>query len=83
MKSRFDEGEAMADAPLKQGVKDELEFDADGGMLMENLLQIGGPCPANCPEWGCPHCGTGAPIAICNGANAGNCTEADEVVKHR
>jgi len=26
---------------------------------------------------------TGAPIPICNGANTGNCTEADEVVKHR
>ena len=26
---------------------------------------------------------TGAVIPICNGANTGNCTEADEVVKHK
>ena len=26
---------------------------------------------------------TGAPIPICNGANTGDCTEADEVVVHR
>ena len=26
---------------------------------------------------------TGAPIPICNGANSSQCTEADEVVKHR
>ena len=26
---------------------------------------------------------SGAPIPICNGANAGACTEADEVVKNR
>ena len=26
---------------------------------------------------------TGNPIPICNGANSGNCVEADEVVKHR
>ena len=26
---------------------------------------------------------TGAPIPICNGANAGECTEASEVVKRR
>ena len=26
---------------------------------------------------------TGDPIPICNGANSSNCTEADEVVKHR
>lgn len=38
MKSRFDEGEGMADTHLKQGIKDELEFDADGGMLMEDLV---------------------------------------------
>ena len=25
---------------------------------------------------------TGAPIAICNGANSGACVEANEVVKH-
>jgi hypothetical protein len=33
--------------------------------------------------WGDPHPTTGAPIPICNGANEGKCTEADEVVKHR
>ena len=27
--------------------------------------------------------GTGEPIAICNGANSHNCTEADVVVQHR
>ena len=29
------------------------------------------------------HPSTGDPIPICNGANSGNCVEADEVVKHR
>ena len=29
------------------------------------------------------HPSTGDPIPICNGANSSNCTEADEVVKHR
>jgi hypothetical protein len=34
--------------------------------------------------WGSPHGeGTGPAIAICNGMNAGRCTEASEVVKHR
>ena len=34
--------------------------------------------------WGAAHGGgTGEVIAICNGANDGHCTEADEVVKHR
>ena len=84
LRSRFDEGEPMADSKLSQDVKKQLEFYDDGGITEELDLQLrGGPCPANCPEYGCPHCGTGAPIAICNGANAGHCTEADEVVKHK
>jgi hypothetical protein len=33
--------------------------------------------------WGDPHPTTGPAIPICNGANAGACTEASEVVKHR
>ena len=33
--------------------------------------------------WDNPHPSTGDAIAICNGANVGHCTEADEVVKHR
>ena len=82
LRSRFDEGEEMAGSRLNTSVKNQLEFYDDGG-ITEELMQIGGPCPANCPEFGCPHCGTGAPIAICNGANAGHCTEAAEVVKHR
>jgi hypothetical protein len=44
--------------------------------LNNNLAQTSEP-------WGVPHSGTGAAIPICNGANAGACTEADEVVKHR
>lgn len=85
LRSRFDEGEPMADSKLSQDVKKQLEFYDDGGITEELAVQLraGGPCPANCPEYGCPHCGTGAAIAICNGANAGHCTEADEVVKHK
>jgi len=41
-----------------------------------NLVQLDEP-------WGHPHSSTGPAIPICNGANAGNCTEAAEVVKHR
>ena len=44
--------------------------------LAQNLAQINQP-------WGDPHPTTGPAIPICNGANAGACTEAEEVVKHR
>ena len=46
--------------------------------LSQNLVQTEESEP-----WGIPHSGTGDAIAICNGANAGKCTEASEVVKHR
>ena len=38
LRSRFDEGEEMADSRLKMSVKNQLEFDEDGGMLMEDLV---------------------------------------------
>ena len=54
-------------------------IDEDPTGMTTDLLMIHSKEP-----WGSPHGeGTGAAIAICNGLNAGHCTEAAEVVKHR